>query len=167
MPESEAAGWTGIGPLGLSRLKRDGSQVGRIDEDEDGQVAWTFGHRGGVRPGHATNTGWNFDEFDDESVLAGSVGLRETGAGYRTTWDLTAFRTGAMAADTGNLLWAPTRPRCSATSTSPASRGRAEGWGPAIWVLDDEHVALGGEDGRVVIDVETGRTRDLTGSDVP
>jgi hypothetical protein len=30
LPESEAAGWTGIGPLGLSRLEGDGTQVGRV-----------------------------------------------------------------------------------------------------------------------------------------
>lgn len=39
LTSEEAAGWTGIGPLGLSRLEGDGTQVGRVGVQ--GEVQWT------------------------------------------------------------------------------------------------------------------------------
>jgi hypothetical protein len=83
LPESEAAGWTGIGPLGLSQLEGDGTQVGRVGGQGEVQWTWTAGRCS--PPGTPPTPAGVFEAFEDESVLAGSVGLRETGADYRMT----------------------------------------------------------------------------------
>ncbi len=186
LPESEASGWTGIGPLGLSRLEGDGTQVGRVGGQ--GEVQWT------VDSGEVFAPRALHQHRLDLRGVRGRIGARRVGrpAGDRCRLpdDLTDFRTVAVAADTGDPVWGAdaTSTFCDVDVTGepedpllacawrsgevetlqgdwtwsdvemdlvrldPAAGGvlwtvqagepeaGAEGWGPAIWVLDDEHV---------------------------
>lgn len=95
-------GWTSIGPLGLSRGAEDGTQVGRV---VDGQLAWEIDTTDVFGPGQSTNTGWTFDNFGEDSVLVGTIGLGINPPADGDTWDMTQSRALGLDADTGQTLW--------------------------------------------------------------
>lgn len=95
-------GWTSIGPLGLSRGAEDGTQVGRI---VDGQVAWEIDTTEAFGAEQSTDTGWSFDNFDEDSVLVGTIGLGISPPADGDTWDMTQSLALGLDAETGETLW--------------------------------------------------------------
>lgn len=95
-------GWTGIGPLGLSRGAEDGTQVGRV---VDGQLTWEIDTTEAFGPGQSTNTGWSFDTFGDDAVLVGTIGLGISPPADGDTWDMTESLALGLDAATGDALW--------------------------------------------------------------
>lgn len=104
VPTSAAGvpGWTGIGPLGLSRLAADGTRIGRV---ADGELLWERSTTEAFAAGQSTDTGWTFEASADESVLVGTVGLGIGAPSGRDVWDLTEQRAVALAAETGGTVW--------------------------------------------------------------
>lgn len=101
-PSTGLPGWTGIGPLGLSRVAQDGTRIGRV---VDGALLWEANTRDLFAPGHSTDTGWSFQAFADDSVLVGTVGIRLGDSPGDDPWDLTDYRTVGIDAETGERLW--------------------------------------------------------------
>ncbi|USQ78681.1 PQQ-binding-like beta-propeller repeat protein [Ornithinimicrobium faecis] len=95
-------GWTSIGPLGISRGAETGTQVGRV---ADGRLAWEIDTTEAFGPGQSTNTGWSFDNFADDSVLVGTIGLGISPPADGDTWDMTQSVALGLDAETGETLW--------------------------------------------------------------
>lgn len=102
VPESAATGWAEIGPLGLSRTGREGTELARV---VDGVVLWEASTEDLFAPDHSTNSGWQIQAFAEDSLLVGSVGTRLRAPSYRTEWDLPAYRTVGIDAATGERTW--------------------------------------------------------------
>lgn len=99
--EAGLAGWTGIGPLSLSR--ETGQRIGRA---VDGEIVWEIDTAKVFGGDASTNTGWRFEDYADESLLVGAVGpadeLPEEGATFDTTTRSTVV---ALDAATGETRW--------------------------------------------------------------
>lgn len=97
---SSVKGWSGIGPLGLSR--KDGHRIGRLD---DGDLLWRADLHDVVSPSSTTDYGWIFRAAEDGSVVAGSVGdSRSVTAGGRVIDEAESVAFG-LDAETGEVLW--------------------------------------------------------------